>query len=324
MELGDGTDAPRSPIAPPPHALRAIEAEGAAGRAWLEALPEAVARVERAWGLVVERAAGRSTESVVLLARRGERPVAVKMVLPWVDPERRELRILRSAAGRGYAALIDAEEASNILLLERLGGMLADAPIGETARHAAICAALRIAWAAPPPAGLPLPSGAEKARSLASEIVGLWEATGRPCPERTIEAAARAAGRRAAAHDPGRAVLAHGDPHAWNTLSAPESPSGWKFVDPDGALAEPAFDLAVLLREWPAAVLRLDMAALAGARCAELCALAGLAPAPLWDWAILHSLQSGLRHARVGSRLAADIQIRMPAAWVESVRSLQA
>jgi streptomycin 6-kinase len=50
-----------------------------------------------------------------------------------------------------------------------------------------------------------------------------------------------------AAHDDERAVLVHGDVHEWNALQAPGG--GFKLVDPDGLVAEPEYDLGVLMRE---------------------------------------------------------------------------
>ena len=54
--------------------------------------------------------------------------------------------------------------------------------------------------------------------------------------------------RRAAAHDDERAVLVHGDVHQWNALRRGD---GLALVDPDGLLAEPEYDLGILMREDP-------------------------------------------------------------------------
>ena len=54
--------------------------------------------------------------------------------------------------------------------------------------------------------------------------------------------------RRVAAHDDERAVLVHGDVHQWNALRAGD---GFELVDPDGLLAEPEYDLGVLMRADP-------------------------------------------------------------------------
>ena len=76
-----------------------------------------------------------------------------------------------------------------------------------------------------------------------------------------------AASRRELAFDPAQAVTAHGDAHEWNTLEAPGSTTGFKFVDPDGAFAERAFDLAIPMREWGAVRPAGDLLALGMQRC---------------------------------------------------------
>jgi len=43
-------------------------------------------------------------------------------------------------------------------------------------------------------------------------------------------------------------VLVHGDVHEWNAL---EADGGFKLVDPDGLLAEPEYDLGIIMREDP-------------------------------------------------------------------------
>ena len=43
-------------------------------------------------------------------------------------------------------------------------------------------------------------------------------------------------------------MLLHGDVHQWNALQAAD---GFKLVDPDGLLAEPEYDLGIIMREDP-------------------------------------------------------------------------
>lgn len=74
---------------------------------------------------------------------------------------------------------------------------------------------------------------------------------------RTVEHALSCAASRARAHRDERAVLVHGDVHRWNALQAP---GGFKLVDPDGLLAEPEYDLGVLMREDPVELLAGDPA----------------------------------------------------------------
>ncbi|MFT4714792.1 MAG: hypothetical protein ACI8W1_003297, partial [Candidatus Azotimanducaceae bacterium] len=95
-----------------------------------------------------------------------------------------------------------------------------------------------------------LMTGAEKAQAQADYILTEWQALDRPCPEQVIDQAMAFASARKAAYDPLNSYLSHGDAHIWYTLEALKSPTGYKFVDPDGLFAEHAMDLAILLREW--------------------------------------------------------------------------
>jgi streptomycin 6-kinase len=102
---------------------------GGPGRAWLAGLPRQIAELERRWAMRVGRPARRGSEAFVAEARTSDgRDVMVKIVIPGIDPTRQELRILRAADGAGYARLIRGDEASNAMLLERLGPPL-QAPV---------------------------------------------------------------------------------------------------------------------------------------------------------------------------------------------------
>jgi len=88
---------------------------------------------------------------------------------------------------------------------------------------------------------------------LSEFIAATWEEVNRPCSRRAVDQALALAETREAAFDSKAAVLVHGDGHSANTLQgtghAP-SPPRFKLVDPDGLLAEPAYDLAIPMREW--------------------------------------------------------------------------
>jgi streptomycin 6-kinase len=82
-------------------------------------------------------------------------------------------------------------------------------------------------------------------------------------------------------------VLVHGDVHQWNTLRAGD---GWKLVDPDGLLAEPEFDLGVLMREDPLELMVGDPRD----RSRRLAARTGLDETAIWEWGLINRLQNGL------------------------------
>ena len=154
-------------------------------------------------------------------------------------------------------------------------------------RHAILCDTAARVWR--PAAGSGLPTGAEKARWLAEYIPAAWEETGRPCSEAAVQHALTCAERRRIAHDDERAVLVHGDVHEWNALQAP---GGFKLVDPDGLLAEPEYDLGVIMREDP---LDGDL----WARAEWLARRSGLDRDAIWEWGVVERVSTGLLCTRI-------------------------
>jgi streptomycin 6-kinase len=100
--------------------------------------------------------------------------------------------------------------------------------------------------------------------------------------------------RRVAAHDDERAVLVHGDPHAWNALEA--GGGEFKLVDPDGLLAEAEYDLGILMREDPLDLMTGDPRD----RAAWLARRTGLDPVAIWEWGAVERLATGLTLLKLG------------------------
>ena len=140
------------------------------------------------------------------------------------------------------------------MLLEALGPPLAPLPLSPEQKIALLCQMLCQAWQAPRPAALAVTPDDEKAGQLYRMVSRLWEDLGHPCSERVVNVALQYAERRAAAFDLERSVVVHGDPHPWNALQVlaprPGAEAGFVFVDPVGFLADPAYDLGVVLRDW--------------------------------------------------------------------------
>jgi streptomycin 6-kinase len=231
------------------------KAIAAGARDWLESLPALVDALEREWSMRVGRPYAGGTEAFVAEATLGDGSEAVlKLLVPRdAGAARHEITVLRLAAGDGCVRLLREDASRGALLLERLGPSLRELALPRAREDEILCAAARRVWRPVPGCGLP--SGAEKGRWLADFVAATWEELGRPCSERAVEHALSCAARRIAAHRGERALLVHGDLHAWNALRAED---GFKLIDPDGLLAEPEYDLGVLIREDPAELLRGD------------------------------------------------------------------
>ncbi len=278
-------------ISIPPVVRNKALAVGAAG--WLDELPALVSSLEEEWGITLGRCYDDATEAFVAEASLADGSLAVlKVIVPReTGAADHEITALRLADGRGCAALLRADTRRGALLVERLGRSLYQLGLPIAQRHNILCTTAQAVWR--PAAGCGLPTGAEKGRWLAAFIARTWEESDRPCAERTVAHALVCAARRAAAHDDDRAVLVHGDVHQWNAL---EAPGGFRLVDPDGLLAEPEYDLGIIMREDPAELLDGDP----HGRARWLAARTGLSEMAIWEWGVVERVSTGLLCTSIG------------------------
>lgn len=259
---------------------------------WLERLPAVVSSLAADWSIVVGRPHEGGSEAFVAEATRADgTPAVLKVVVPGVgkDPSH-EATVLRLAGGDGCPALHRYDPDRGALLMERLGRPMYELGLPLTRRLEILCATAARIWRPAPDRGLP--TGADKARWLAEFIVSSWEQTDRPCSERAVDHALACARRRERAHRDERSVLVHGDVHQLNAL---QSGDGFKLVDPDGLLAEPEYDLGVLMRGDPVELLAGDPLE----RARWLAARTGLDPVATWEWGVVERVSSGLLSTRV-------------------------
>lgn len=290
---------------------RRAEQGGAAEQAWLAGLDDLVAELAADWNLTLGPVLTCGSEAVVLAARTAEGREAVLKVLPVLATSAAEAPVLVAARGRGYAEVIRHDLGRNVVLLERLGDQLVNMGFSVADQIDVICGVLKEAWRVPPD-GLALTGWTEKADALAAFTQDLWAELGKPCEARTVELALDYAARRRRAFDPARTVLAHGDAHPWNTLAAPGG--GFKFVDPDGLLIEPAYELAIPMREWAEDLLAGDPVLLGRARCRQLAARTGVEETPIWEWGFMERVSTGLLATKLGMAEAADF-LAVADAW---------
>ena len=260
---------------------------------WLDDLPLLVASLEQEWGIAVGDAYSDSTEAFVAdTTCEDGTPAVLKLLVPRSgDAAKNEIAVLRLTGGEGCVRLLRADAVRGALLLERLGRSLYELALPIRRRHEILCSTATRVWRPAPCSGLP--TGAEKGRWLADFITATWDELDHPCSERAIDYALACAGRRADAHRDERAVLVHGDVHQWNALEAPD---GFKLVDPDGLLAQPEYDLGIIMREDPLELLEGDP----HERARWLAARTGLDPTAIWEWGVVERVSTGLLGTKVG------------------------
>jgi streptomycin 6-kinase len=280
---------------------------------WVVRLPLLVAELAGEWAFTPRRQLAGGTESFVLeVVLTDDTPAVLKLLIPrGVGVTRNEITVLRTASGDGCPLLIEHDEDRGALLMERLGRPMSEMSIPMLQRHEILCSAARRLWRPAPDCGLP--TGAEKGGWLIEFITSTWEKLGRPLPEKVIDHAVACAERRVAAHDDERARLLHGDVHQWNAL---ESGDGFKLVDPDGLLAEPEYDLGIIMREDPVELLEEGPLN----RAYRLASLTGLNPTSIWEWGVVERVSTGLvcteidlqphgRDMLMAAEVAADLRL---------------
>jgi streptomycin 6-kinase len=260
---------------------------------WLAELPELITTIEDDWSIQVGRVYESGTEAFVAEAICADgTPAVLKLIIPRPgNHAANEITVLRLTDGEGCARLLRADAERAALLLERLGRPMNELDLPIRQRHEILCAAAARIWRPAPESGLP--TGADKARWLADFITSTWEKLGRPASQRAIDYALTCCDRRAAAHDDERAVLVHGDVHQWNALEAGD---GFKLIDPDGLLAEPEYDLGILMREDPIELMQgepYNRAQWLADRCE-------LDPVAIWEWGVAERVSTGLLATQVG------------------------
>lgn len=275
-------------------------ANGAAGQAWLDSLPDVVGELATRWGLHLGRPYTGGTASFVTDATDGGgRACVLKVAMPLdmdeLDTFHRSVLVHQLAEGRGCAQLIEHDLDVAAMLLERLGPDLGSFGLDVDDVIAAVVDTLQTFWR-PAPADAPLQTGAAKAAWLASYTVATWESSGRPCSREVIDRAVHYCEERAAAYDPQGAVVVHGDAHGWNTLRAADGT--YKFVDPEGLRSDRAHDLSVVMREYNEPLLAGDTARLTRERADRLAQRCGIDPEPVWQWGYVERVATGLANLR--------------------------
>jgi len=283
------------------------DAQGLEGERWLRELPQLIDQIQAEWHLSMQAILQGGTSAVVadVTTDSGEHAI-LKIAIP--DGLRgnasfaHELQALLLGDGRGYAVVLRHDLGRRAMLLEKLGPPMASFELGADAEMAAIAATLQEGWRrAEEP--WPLPTGEWKATWLGGDIAQSLDELPASCDRRTAFTAMAFARARAEAFDASTAVLVHGDAHPHNVLLDPSRPSppGFKLVDPEGLVSEPAHDLAIPLRAF-------DPEGRSGQslrdRGLELCSVlsdsTGVDPRPIWEWAFVERVTSGLFLHRLG------------------------
>ncbi|CAL9301264.1 hypothetical protein SUDANB135_03310 [Streptomyces sp. SudanB135_2055] len=222
-----------------PDALAASQTKynGAAGRAFIDALPELAAGFLDRWGLRLDGSAMHGWAALVLPVVAGDGTPAV-LKLQILDAETEgEPVALRLWDGDGAVRLLDHDPATGTMLLERLDPTRTLAHVADS-REAALVVARLLAHLTATPAPPGLRHLGDIARGMLERTPRALERVPDPADRRLIADCAAAV--REVVDEPGDRLL-HWDLHYENVLGSERA--AWLAIDPKPLAGDPAFDL---------------------------------------------------------------------------------
>ena len=313
--LNAGTFTPSRRYIPPLVVSRAKSA-GDAGEAWLDALDKTIADLESRWDISVGRSLAGGTHAFVAYAdgKNGGRYV-FKMDMPenLGGEFSSSIAALNAANGRGYVKLIAYDSEKKACLLERLGKPMSELPYSVKDQLRLIGSVLQKTWGVPAgDAGLT--AGADSIAWFRGFIGKAWERQNRPCSQRVISQAFSYLASRESAMNPSEFVMVHGDAHGNNTLQDPSEENGFKLIDPDGIFCEKAYDLGVLMREWPEEYAQ-DPLRKGRERCEYLQALTGVPAQAIWEWGFVQTVSTALALLQTGQEEQGRTLLKVAESW---------
>lgn len=220
---------------------------GEAGRAFIAGLPEQTARFLDHWGLKPDGPPMHGVSALVVpVVRTADRTPAVLKLQILDEESEGEPVALRAWDGDGAVRLLDHDEPTGTMLLERLdeNRMLSHVP--DTHR-----AVVTIAELLAHLTSFPAPPGMRSLGDIARAMLDLtpWAVGRIPDAETRRAVADLAAAVREVVDEPGDRLL-HWDLHFDNVLACDRAP--WLAIDPKPLAGDPGFEL------WPALDNRFD------------------------------------------------------------------
>jgi streptomycin 6-kinase len=220
---------------PEPFAADIVASRGAAGREWLQRLPDVVAGLCADWDLTLEGPPWWGYLALVVPVHGpDQRPAVLKVSWPGPD-QAPEAPALAAWDGDGVVRLLRHDPSRWALLLERLNADrdLTSEPVDRAIQ---IIGGLLVRLHRPPvPAEIP--TLAAMATRWTHELPRLWPAADPPWPSRICSEVV-ATCQNLGTGSPTK--LLHADLHFENVLAADREP--WLAIDPKGLAGDPAFE----------------------------------------------------------------------------------
>jgi streptomycin 6-kinase len=260
------------------------------GAEWLARLPRLAAECAEKWSLRLEPPFEPGHISLVLPAQRADGTDAVlKLNFPEPDSEH-EADALVHWNGEGAVRLLEHDTERRALLVERCIPGHELWRVEDDERGTRIAASVLVRLWRPPPAETRFRSLESEAARWAGDLVGNWDALGRPFERAILQAAIGFL--RELGPSQGPPVVAHQDFHGGNVLSAQREP--WLAIDPKPLVGEREFDAASLLRDRRWLLREPDAGRRIRRRLDLLVAELGLDRERMRGWGVAHALVWGI------------------------------
>lgn len=287
---------------------------GEEGSKWLANLNSRVLGIKDKWGLQLGKILKGGSDSLVIEAITNEGNLAIlKLSIPDSFGLRREASILNRANGCGYPKLYQQDSKSAIFLVERLGKSLESLNLPLVKKLAISCQVMQNSWLKIDKE-LKLPTGLEKANWLEDFINQLYMEFPDSCSKKTIHKAFQYLEARKDAFDLANCVMVHGDGHFDNILATLDG-NTHKLIDPEGLFAEPAYDLAIPMRENNQGLL-LEKTLKSGRKRSDLLAkLTGVNELAIWQWGFIERISTGLYLKKLGYHKESQITLQIAEIW---------
>ena len=221
---------------------------GDAGRRWVDALPRLAAQCLERWHLRLDGPATFGAVALVLPVLGADGTPAVLKLQPVDDETGGEAAALRSWAGRGAVRLLEHDDESGSMVLERLDATrpLATMPDDQSAVRVIAELLVRLNAVTAPP-------GLRRLTDIAVRMLELAPTALRalPDPDERQLLEVCAARVRELLDEPVQDRLLHWDLHYDNVLASTDPAQPWLAIDPKPLSGDPGFELLpALWNRW--------------------------------------------------------------------------